>query len=114
MAKSEVEKKRLGECTIMPQGCEISFMAWLKVIQLITYDIHTITMEIAGKFSHAAKKEAISDFLTFIDVNSHPNEEVLIALQQPTSSPKVSNCTKTPKRGVSNYEEKVLQSLVGI
>ena len=27
MTKFEVEKERLGECTIMPQECEMSFMA---------------------------------------------------------------------------------------
>ena len=79
----------------------------LQVIQLLTHDMQTTAMKI---ISHAAKEEAKSDFLTFIDVNSQPHgnmEEVLIALQQLLFSPKF--CTvQTAKRGVTNYKERGL------
>lgn len=75
MTKSEVEEERLGEW-VMPQGCEMSFMAWWKQLSSdstvnVRYLHHCHGN--SGKVSRAAKKEAKSHFLTFIDINSQPN-----------------------------------------
>ena len=76
MTKSEVEEERLGECVVMPQGCEMSFMAWWKQLSSDS----TVNVRYphyrhgnSGKVSHAAKTDAKSDFITFVDVNSQPN-----------------------------------------
>ena len=82
MTKSEVEDERLGEWVIMPSGCEMSFMAWWKRLPNVRYP-HSSHGN-SGKVSHAAKKDAKSDFLTFVDINYSPMEEVLIAVRQLT------------------------------
>ena len=98
-------------------GCDRLSVAWWKQLAsdstVNTWHANHCH-ENCWKISHAAKEEAKSDFLTFIDVNSQPHgsmEEVLIALQQLLFSPKF--CTvQTAKRGVTNYKGRVLQSLV--
>ena len=75
MTKAEVEEERLGKYVIMPQGCELSFMAWWKqlastAIVNVRYPHHHHGN--SGKPSHSAKKDAKSDFLTFVDANSQP------------------------------------------
>ena len=66
MTKSGVEEERLGEWVIMPPECEMSFMAWWKQLS----NDSTVNVRCqhhrhgnSGKASHAAKKEAKSDFL---------------------------------------------------
>ena len=61
---------------VMPQGCDLSFMAWWKSLKSTS----TVTVQLpherhghAGKTSHAAKVETKMDFLNFIDLNSQPN-----------------------------------------
>ena len=76
MTKSEVEEERLSERVVMPQGCETSFIKWWKtLLATSTVDVHYPHQRHgnAGKASHSAKKDAKSDFLTFIDGNSQPN-----------------------------------------
>ena len=76
MTKAEVEDEQLGKCVIMPQSCELSFMVWWKqltatAIVNVQYPHHRHGN--SGKPSHSAKKDAKSDFLTFLDTNSQPN-----------------------------------------
>ena len=75
MTESEVEEEQLGEWVVMPPECEMSFIAWWKQLSndstvSVRYPHHHHGNN--GKHSHAAK-EAKSDFLTFIDINSQTN-----------------------------------------
>ena len=77
MTKAKVEEERLGKCVIMPQSCELSFMAWWKqlastAIVNIQYLHHHHGNSV--KPSDSAKKDAKSDFLMFVDANSQPYE----------------------------------------
>lgn len=116
MTKSEVEEERLGEW-VMPQGCEMSFMAWWKQLSsdstVNVWYLHHCHGN-SGKVSHAAKKEAKSDFLTFIDINSQPNGwSADSTLATHFFLPKFRT-VQMPKKGVPNYEERVQQSIVGV
>ena len=60
----------------MPEGCNVSFMAWWKLLD----NSSTVTVQypherhgLAGSISHAAKVDAKQDFLNFVDINSQPN-----------------------------------------
>ena len=65
MTRSEVESEHLSQYVVMPQGCNLSFMAWWKSLNSIS----TVTVQFpherhghAGKTSHAAKVETKMDF----------------------------------------------------
>ena len=102
MTKSEVEKERLGECVVMPPGCEMSFIAWWKQLSNdstvnVRYPHHRHGN--SGKASHAAKKDAKSDFLTFVDVNSQPNGRSADSSSATHFfSSEISNCADSKKK----------------
>ena len=65
MTRSEVESEHLSQYVVMPQGCNLSFMAWWKSLNSTS----TVTVQFpherhghAGKTSHAAKVETKMDF----------------------------------------------------
>ena len=73
MTKAKMKKERLGNCVIMSQSCELLCMAWWK--QLATTAIVNVQYPHhhhgnSGKASHSVKKDAKSDFLTFVNANS--------------------------------------------
>ena len=116
MTKAEVEEERLGNCVIMPQSCELSFMAWWKelastAIVNLQYPHHHHGN--SGKPSHSAKKDAKSDFLTFVHANSQPNGRSTDSTSATHFLPKFRTI-QTPKKAVSSYSERVQQSLVGV
>ena len=69
----------------------------------------------SGKVSHTAKKDAKSDFLTFVDINLQPNNGRSADSCSATHLflPKFRT-VQTPKKGVANYDKRVQQSLVGV
>ena len=103
MTKSEVEEERLGEWLVMPPESEMSFIAWWKQLLndstvSVRYPHHHHGNN--GKHSHAAKEEAKSDFLTFIDINSQPNgRSADSTLATHFFLPKFRT-VQTPKKGV--------------
>ena len=117
MTKAEVEEERLGKCVIMPQACELSLMAWQKQREStatvnVRYPHHCHGN--SGKPSHFAKKDAKSDFLTFVDANSQPNGRSADSTSATHFFLPKFRTIQTPKKGVSSYDERVQQSLVGV
>ena len=102
MTKAEVEDEQLGKCVIMPQSCELSFMAWWKqfattAIVNVQYPLHRHGN--SGKPSHSAKKDANPIFLLSLTPILSLTDEVLIALQQFTFC-RISELFKLPKRRI--------------
>ena len=117
MTKSEVEKQNLGDKVVMPPNCELSYIAWWKQLPSTTlvnvrYPHHRNGN--AGKASHAAKKDAKSDFLTFVDANSQPSGRSADSSSATHFFLPKFRTIQTPKKGVANYQERLLQSLVGV
>ena len=116
MTKSEVEDEDLSQYVVMPQGCELSFMAWWKLLEHSS----TVTVQYpherhghAGKTSHAAKVDTKKDFLNFVDLNSQPNGRSADSTSATHFFLPKFRTIQTPKDGVSNFEERLKQSLVG-
>jgi len=116
LTKSEVEAKNLSQYVVMPQGCEMSFMAWWKLLEsssIVTVQYPHERHGHAGKISHAAKVDAKKEFLTFVDLNSQPNGRSADSTSATHYFLPKFRTIQTPKAGVSNYEQRVQQSLVG-
>ena len=116
MTKSEVESENLSQYVVMPQGCELSFMAWWKLLESFS----TVTVQYpherhghAGKTSHAAKVETKTSFLNFVDLNSQPNGCSADSTSATHFFLLKFRTIQTPKVGVSSFEERLKQSLVG-
>jgi len=91
-------------------------MAWWKLLD----DSSTVTVQYpyerhghAGKPSHAAKIDAKKDYLMFIDLNSQPNGRSADSTSATHFLLPKFRTIQTPKVGVSNYEERLKQSLLG-
>ena len=100
----------------MPDGCDMSFMVWWKRLDnsstvMVRY-LHERHGS-AGKVSHAAKVDVKQEFLNFVGLNTQPNGR---SAESSSAThyflPKVRTI-QTPKVDVTNYEERVKQSLVG-
>ena len=105
MTKSEVEEERLSERVVMPQGCETSFIKWWKTL-LATSTVRYPHQHHgnAGKASHSAQKDAKSDFLAFIDVNSQPYGRSADSTPATHFFLPHFRTIQTPKKGVAHYE----------
>ena len=60
----------------MPEGCDISFMAWWKQLDNSSTVMVRYPHErhgSAGSVSHAANVDTKQEFLNFVDLNSQPN-----------------------------------------
>jgi hypothetical protein len=117
MTKSQVEVERLGEYVVMPEGCSMSFVAWWKsqsqsdmVEVRYPHDRHGL----AGRASHAAKVDTKRDFLDFIDANSQPNGRSADSSSATHFLLPKFRTIQTPKAGVTNYEQRFQQSIVGV
>ena len=114
--KSEVISKNLGQNVVMPEGCDISFMAWWKQLDNSSTVMVRYPHErhgSAGRVSHAAKVNTKQEFLNFVDLNSQPNGRSAESSSSTHYFLPKFRTIQTPKVGVSNYEERVKQSLVG-
>ena len=114
--KSEVISKNLGQNVVMPEGCDISFMAWWKQLDNSSTVMVRYPHErhgSAGSVSHAAKVDTKQEFLNFVDLNSQPNGRSAESSSSTHYFLPKFRTIQTPKVGVSNYEERVKQSLVG-
>ena len=76
MAKSDIEKQRLGAFVLMPPHLDISFNKWWRsedpstMIQVqVPHERHGN----AGKVSNSAKTTVHQDFIEFVDINTQPN-----------------------------------------
>ena len=114
--KLEVISQNLGKFVVMPEGCNVSFMAWWKLLD----NSSTVTVQypherhgLAGSISHAAKVDAKQDFLNFVDINSQPNGRSAESSSATHYFLPKFRTIQTPKAGVSNFELRVKQSLVG-
>ena len=67
----------------------------------------------AGKKSHAAKVDAKKDYLMFVDLNSQPNGRSADSTSATHFLLPKFHTIQIPKVGVSNFEERVQQSLLG-
>ena len=116
MTKSEVEFECLSQYIVMPQGCELSFMAWWKLLEsssVITVQYPHERHGHAGKTSHFAKVDAKMDFLNFVDMNSQPNGRSADSTSATHFFLPKFRTIQAPKIGVSNYQGRLQQSLVG-
>ena len=100
----------------MPQGCELSFMAWWKSLEsssIITVQYPYERHGHAGKTSHFAKVDTKRDFLNFVDMNSQPNGRSADSTSATHFFLPKFRTIQTPKIGVSNFQDRLNQSLVG-
>ena len=114
--KSEVISKSLGKFVVMPESCDMSFMAWWKLLDnssIVTVQYPHERHGLAGSTSHAAKVDAKQDFLNFVDINSQPNGRSAESSSATHYFLPKFRTIQTPKANVSNYELRVKQSLVG-
>ncbi len=116
MTKLEVEEKVLGAFVLMPADQEVSFKKWWRALPPTT----TVNVRYpherhgnSGRTSNSAKTTTMEDFLEFVDANSQPNGRSADS-SGPTFyfSPKYATI-QSPKRTVTNYEERSLRSVVG-
>jgi len=108
MAKSEIEDKNLSQYVVMPQGCEMSFMAWWKLLDqssLVTVHYPHERHGHAGKASHAAKVDAKMDFIQFVELNSQPNGRSADSTSATHFLLPKFRTIQTPKQVVRNFEE---------
>ena len=91
-------------------------MAWWKLLD----NLSSVTIQypherhgIVGSISHAAKVDAKQDFLNFVDINSQPNGRSAESSSATHYFLPKFRTIQTPKAGVSNFELRVKQSLVG-
>ena len=116
MKKIDVEEQSLGDYVIMPDRCDLSFIIWWRSL-----DSDTIVKErypherhgLAGKTSNSAKVDVMDDFLSFVDAVSQPNGR-----SENSHGPThyfLSKFTtiQMPKKNVTNYQEKLMRSVVG-
>ena len=66
---------------------------------------------LAGRPSNHAKKEAMEDFLEFVDANTQPYGHQGGSYSTQYFIPKFTNIA-TPKQGEKNYDQKVQSSVV--
>ena len=118
ITKAEVEEQSLGQYIIMPDGEESSFKKWWRYFPastVVSVRFSHTRHGNAGKASNSSKQTMMEDFLTFVDINSHPNGRSEDS-SGPTSYflPKFTTILiQSPKPGTSHYQERVKRSVVG-
>ena len=115
MTERSVVEEKVSSFVLVPDSVEVAFKKWWYPLP----DDHIMKVRyphekhgLTGKVSNSAKTATKQMFLQFVDLNSQPNGRRLDS-RNPTHYflPKFKTISQ-PKRSVSNYESKVLTSLV--
>ena len=116
MTKDNVVEKRLENFVLHDLEDEmLTFDAWWKTVEgdeVVEVQYPHECHGLAGRPSNHAKKEAMEDFLDFVDANTQPNGcQAGSYSAQYFFIPKFTRIA-TPKQGEKNYDQKVQSSVV--
>ena len=116
MKKSEVTDKRLGQYVVMPASVDQSFLVWWRSLD----DSEDVSVRFphqrhgnSGRTSNSAKQTVREQFLAFVDANIQPNGRKADSSGPTHYFVPTFTTVQTPKKDVSNYQERVKRSVVG-
>lgn len=100
----------------MPVGCDINFTTWWRSLESsakIKVRYPHERHKNAGRVSNSAKTSLMDDFLLFVDINSQPNGRSAGSHGPTRYFLSKFNSIQSPKKNVSNYQERLERSVVG-